>query len=357
MPRKHPRRTLAKGVIRDGACLELRVTVHGQLYTKKIPGDTQMPEAIRERKKLEATARSQQGARPARFTLEADAPRYLKLQTHLASYSSRKALVQHWVARLGDRPRHRITLEDVLAARVAWLDDDVSPKTINHRVGALAHLYRTLDGKRAPTPCDDVSPLPVPRTPIQRVSDATILAVDAALQRAERDTAKPGRRFQASKTRARFRVLVSTGRRPSEVMRAEATDVDLEARVWVVRDGKGGWSPGVYLNDDMLAAWRLFVEADAWGRFNISSFGDTLRRHGWPTNVRVYNARHTTWITAVERGADMADVQVGAGHRNLATTRQYTGVRNSRMQGLSERLEGRFGGFPVAPDSGPSDKP
>jgi len=39
--------------------------------------------------------------------------------------------------------------------------------------------------------------------------------------------------------------------------------VNLEARVWVPRDAKGGYSPGVYLNDDMLAAWTLFIEARA----------------------------------------------------------------------------------------------
>jgi integrase len=114
----------------------------------------------------------------------------------------------------------------------------------------------------------------------------------------------------------------------------------------VVRDGKGGWSPGIYLNDDMLAAWRLFAAANAWGYYNVSSFAVAIRNAGWPAHIRPYQARHTTWITAVERGADMADVQVGAGHKSLATTRIYTGVRASRMQGLSETLEGRFAGWP-----------
>ncbi len=44
---------------------------------------------------------------------------------------------------------------------------------------------------------------------------------------------------------------------------ARPEDVNLEARVWVPRDAKGGYSPGVYLNDDMLAAWTLFIEARA----------------------------------------------------------------------------------------------
>jgi integrase len=352
MPRAHPRKTLARGIYRDGASIEIRVTVGGNPYWDRLPGDTPLDEAKRLWRLLKAHALTLT-PRIEKHTLAADAEKYLKLQTHLASFKNRRAILQHWRDVLGHVPRHRITPQDVLAARVAWLEAGAAPKTINHRVATLRHVYITLDGRTANTPCDDIPPLHVPKTPIQRVSDAVILAVDAELQRREADPRIP---LRSAKTRARFRVLVSTGRRPSEVMRAEPSDVDLEQRVWVVRDGKGGWSPGVYLNDDMLAAWRLFIEAGAWGHYNTGSFADSIREAGWPADVRPYNARHTTWIMAVERGADMADVSVGAGHKSVATTRIYTGVRNSRMQGLSERLEGRFSGFPVVPHSGPGRK-
>lgn len=354
MPRKAKRRTLAKGVYFDGASLELRVTIGGTIITKRLPGDTPVAEAIAVRKRLVARAHTEH-PQPARHTLAADIPRYLRLQTHLVSYTSRKAILAHWADRLGDRPRHRITAHDVLAARVAWLAGGTAPKTINHRTAVLGHLYAVLDGTQASTPVDEVAPLHVPRTPIHRVTDDVILAVDAELQHKARE-ATGNRKFDGQKTLARYRVLVSTGRRPSEVMRAQPLDVNLEQRVWVVRDGKGGWSPGLYLNDDMLAAWTLFAAADAWGDFSVSSYAKVLRRAGWPAGVRPYNARHSTWIAAVERGADMADVQVGAGHKSISTTRIYTGVRHSRMQGLSERLEGRFDGFPVVPPRSSIDK-
>lgn len=355
MPRKFPRRTLAKGIYRDGDRIELRLVVAGQTFSEWLPADTGLDECRKRWKQLQGRAQGDRHA-PTKGTLNGDAARYLKLQTHLTSYRSKVAILRHWCDLFGSRPRHRITREDVLASRVSWLKAKVQPKTVNHRVAVLRHLYRTLGGSKSDTPCDDVPLLPVPKTPIRRVTNEQILAVDAQLQQLERRPGKEGRKFDGAKTRARFRVLVSTGRRPSEVMRAQPSDVDLQARVWVVRDGKGGWSPGLYLNDDMLAAWRLFAEANAWGYFNISSFGLTVKRAGWPADVRLYNARHSTWIEAVERGADMADVQEGAGHKNLATTRQYTGVRHSRMQSLSERLDGRFGGFPLVPPSIPSGK-
>ncbi len=294
------RTTLARGVYADGGILEIRATSNGHTLIERLPGDTTLPEATRLRAKLLAKAQTLY-KRPKAHTLAADVTRYLALQSHLASHGTLTWILGRWVSRLGPKGRHRVTTDDVRQARNAWLLEGIAPATINNMVGALRTVYRVLDGPRAETPCDGVRPLAVPRKPIHSVSDAAIMAIDAELQRREKRYG-----FEA-KTRARFRVLVSTGKRPTELMRAEAADVDLEQRVWLVRDGKGGWSPGVYLNDDMLAAWRLFIAADAWGKYNHGNFARVVRAAGWPASVRVYNARHSTWITAVERGADMAD--------------------------------------------------
>jgi integrase len=333
MARTKDRETIAPGVYRDHGCIEIRATSNGQTLIERLPGDTAPAEAIRLRAKLKAKAKTLH-KRPKAHTFAADVPRYLKLQAHLASADTLRFIMDRWIARVGPKGRHRITPDDIRHARNAWLAEGLAAATINNMVGALRTLYRVLDGPRAESPADGIKALPVPRKPIYSVSDAQVMAIDAELQRRERAYG-----FSA-KTRARFRVLVSTGKRPSELMRAEPRDVDLERRIWLVRDGKGGWSPGVFLNDDMMAAWRLFIAADAFGPFNHGSFARVLRAAGWPANVRVYNARHATWIAAVERGADMADVQQGAGHKNLRTTvRHYTGVRDSRMQRLSERLK------------------
>jgi integrase len=205
-------------------------------------------------------------------------------------------------------------------------------------VQSLRHLYRTLDGSKAETPCDDIDDLPVEKTPAVFITPDLVQRVYAELER--RDTTKG---VYPKKTRARFRVLATTGKRPSELMRAQPDDVDLERRVWITRDGKGGFSPGLYLNDDMLAAWRVFIAVDAWGAFNTNSMARTLRRAGWPAGVRPYNLRHTTWLTASEKGIDLSDIQQGAGHKNLATTRRhYVPVLDSRMQRMSEAIDHRF---------------
>lgn len=353
MPRKGKRRTIARGIYADSGGFEVRITVGGATYSARMPPDSTLDELKKRRAQLDAQGRTET-PRPQRGTLRTAVPIYLRLVAHLASVDDLEDHLNAWLKELGDVQRHRITARDVLEVRALWLAAGRAPKTINNRVGTLRNLYRRLDGKRAPTPCDEIDPLPVPKTPIQRVSDALILSVDQKLQEREQDHQHG---LRSSKTRARFRVFVSTGKRPCEIMRAQPSDVNLEARVWVPRDAKGGFCPGVYLNDDMRAAWTLFIAAEAWGPYDVSAFARTIRRAGWPADVRPYQARHSTWIGASERGIDLEDIAVGAGHTDSRLTRRmYVPVLNSRLQRLGEALEGRFQGWPMVPKSAPSRK-
>ncbi len=355
MPRKGKRRTITRGCYLDSGGYEVRIVVGGVAYSARMPLDSTLDELKTKRAELETQGRTET-PRAERHTLRADAKRYVNLIQHLESWKDRRAHLDAWIVRLGDVARHRITSADVRDARVAWrsLKKPLAPKTVNHRVDTLRQLYRLLDGKRARTPCDDLDPLPVAKTPIQRISNDMILTVDANLQAMEAKRTGPP---WNAKTRARFRVFVSTGKRPCEIMRALPGDVNLEARVWVPRDAKGGFCPGVYLNDDQIAAWRLFVEAGAWGQYNSGNFARTLRSAGWPKDIRPYQARHTTWITASELGIDLEDISVGAGHKDTRMTRKvYVPVLNSRLQKMSEALDGRFHGWPVVPMSTPDGK-
>lgn len=352
MGRTGRRRRIATGIYADKSGLSAVVTVNRHQKEHRFPPGTDL-QTIRDwrRDTVEALEKKHAGGR--RGTMGGDAKIYLAQVGHLTSLKARRVEVHAWLAFLGrETLRDDVTSEDVRRARVAWLKAKKKPKTINNRLQTLRHWYLTLDGPDADTPCDGISALPVEKTPPVFIDAELVTRVDAELQRRER-----ANDYHDRKTRARFRVLATTGKRPSEVMRAQPADVDLERRVWIVRDGKGGFSPGLYLNDDMLAAWRLFAEAEAWGDFNTNSMARSLRRAGWPKGVKPYNLRHTTWITASERGADLADVQVGAGHKNIATTRRhYVPVLNSRQQRLSELLDGRFQ-WATVPSNVPSAVP
>jgi site-specific recombinase XerD len=334
-----PRDRLARGIYRDRSGLAAVIQVGQVQVEKRFPLETPLRDLQRWRDSQREILRHQ-GDRPARGTFAADAARYLRQVHYLASWSERRAEVRAWVARFGRIHRSRLTSSAVRRAFGDWLKAGVAPKTINNRLQTLRHLYRTLDGRRALTPCDEVSPLPVPRAPRVVVPVALIRHVEAQLRVHE---AKGW--LRSAKTRGRFMVLATTGRRPSELKRAQPEDVDLDRRVWVVRDGKGGYTPGgLYLNDEMLLAWRVFLAADAFGPFCTSAYVRTLQAAGWPTTIRPYQLRHAVAIESLERGTELADVSAVLGHTRVDTTRRhYAPVLESRMQRASERLEGRIG--------------
>jgi integrase len=332
MPPKGSRRRLDTNIYADASGITVRV---GKLPERRFGLGTplillrQVREAMQ---KIHDKTKTTGAA-----TLQRDAVRYLQRKAHLVNQSSVKAELDAWCARYGAQGRHTLTRDDVLDARAAWLEQGLSPKTVNNRVHRLRALFRELDGPDCWCPTDGLTGLTVPRTPIQRVSPALILRVIDTMA-----TSMHARRLR--KTIARFMVYATTGRRPSEIARAERSDVDFDNRVWVPRDGKGGFTPGIYLNDDMLFAWTAFDRADAWGAFNSRVFPRTLRRYGWPAGVRPYNLRHSIGLALSESGFDLADIGPHLGHRRPETTRKhYIPVLGSRLQTMSEAIGDRIG--------------
>ena len=122
------------------------------------------------------------------------------------------------------------------------------------------------------------------------------------------------------------------------------TDVNLARRVWLVEAAKDDSPVGLWLNSDMLAAWKLFIEAKAWGTFDTTEFAKVLRQAGWPAGIRPYNARHAVGQDLSKQGEDLQDIADWLGQKDTETTRQhYVPVLNSRLRGLSERIYGRLG--------------
>jgi integrase len=345
MPRRGKRLRLAKGIYRDKTGIAATVAIGTgpakQQREKRYPHGTPLKDIKQWQLDTAAALREDVGV-AKRGTLKADATRYLRLVAHLKNPSGVRSEVNAWVVRLGTLHRAQITPAHVLEARVAWLAAGYAPKTVNGRVDRLRTLYRTLDATPArpkpPTPCDPIEPLLIIQGPSVAPDVATVIAVLAQLESGEQAGT-----LRTAKTRARFLVLATTGKRASEVMRTQPADVDLETRIWRVRNGKGGWGPGIYLNDDMRAAWRAFIEADAWGVYNTGSFARCVRHAGWPAGLRPYTLRHAVGQAMSAAGVDLADIQAHYGHRQISTTRRhYVPVLGSRLEVASRKIDGRL---------------
>lgn len=348
MPRRGSRKRLARGLSEDATGRSAIVTVGEHRVERRFPPHTPLSEM---RDWQDGQRRKWKGSgltAAPRGTLADAVDRWEPLEQHVASWKTRRAELRAWVKELGKMRLTAIRDEHVRRVIGKWTLAGIAPKTIKQRLWTLGHLYRVLHGPDTPTPVDHIDPPTIPRTVIVPTPIGIIMTVYRNLLKMEAAAKhRPGKGLSIlrdAKTRARFMVRASTGRRPAEIMRAEPDDVDLDARTWRVRDAKGGWSEGIYLNDDMIEAWRVFIEADAWGPFETSSMAIVLRNAGWPEGVRPYNLRHTVGIELSERGTDLADVSGWLGHTRVQTTRSaYVPILGSRMQRASERLEGRLG--------------
>lgn len=233
----------------------------------------------------------------------------------------------------------------------------VADRTIRHRCRMLADLYHALDGKRAPTPVDDARIPTVPKPHPIGVTADIMLRVAGRLAQA----AQPRRRVRAphdpeayairqaarcrdyQQTYARYVVLVTTGQRPVQVMRAKPEHVDLEGGTWLVMSAKLEPAHTILLTADMRQAWQAFIDADAWGDYDTTTHANRVHAAGWPHGIRPYNARHTLMIDALKAGIDLGDVQALAGHTSPVTTRRFYGpVIVDRQRAVTQKLEGRM---------------
>lgn len=328
---------LAAGVYADRYGIRVTWAERGRQREKRFPADT--PLDTLKRWRARQVGQAAEYASTARSALARDVVRYLKTIRGRPSFKSERAHLRAWVHRFPKLSRWTLTRDHVRGAIGEWQAKGYSPAELRHRLKALRRLYVALDGSKAPTPCDDIA---MPRTPKPRpvaVPDDLIRTMAVRLRARE----IADKRF-SPKTRARYLVLATTGQRPAQVMRAQPGDVSLEQRVWVVRPAKGDSGTIVALNDDMTAAWQVFIQADAWGTFDSRSFVKTLQRNGWPKGIRPYTLRHSVGMALSAAQIDLGDIQAHMGHSDPRTTRMfYVPGLLSRQQAASAAIEGRVG--------------
>jgi integrase len=329
---------ITTGIHRDKYGYRVCWPDRGRQREKRFPPDAPL-DKLKQFRERQLTA-SKPAIDAAAKGLARDIVRYLRERRHLVSFVTERAQLRAWLHLYPSLSRWALTRDHIRSAVAKWQGQGYSAQEIKHRVHALRRLYHTLDGD-GPTPCDGVRLPPIPKPRPVPVPDDLVRQVAVNLQIAEMDGIG---KLRDAKTRARYLVLATTGQRPAQVKRAQPSDVDLERRVWVVRPAKGDAGTIVVLNDDMLAAWRLFRAAEAWGSFSTRSFVRTLRHNGWPNGIRPYNLRHAVGFALSGAGVDLGDIQAHMGHTDPRTTRTfYVPALLARQAAASAAIEGRLG--------------
>lgn len=357
MGRHGARRRLAKNIyVDEEGYASVVVQVRGVQTELRFDPGFELATLEQQRDQLRADLHDQ--APPsARGTLAHDAVRYLKQISGRPGFKAERSHLRAWLDLFGSRQRQRITAGDVRTALAAWRTHGThvggrgsrarrsttapaSEKTLKERYRVLKHLYKTLDGPKAKTPCDDVErPKPGASTPVGVDIRIVQQVADGLAQRAHGTSAKSA----ARQDYARYVMLTTTAQRPAQLIRAIAEDFHVREQFWIVRGAKGGPTHAIHLNQEMRAAVRRFLAAGALGPYNDKQLLALARAHGWPARIPLYNARHSVAIDAIEAGADLGDVQALLGHASIDTTRRfYAGIMRLRQKHVGKRLQGRM---------------
>lgn len=304
---------------------------HARQSTKRFKAgtDPNVIKAWRERRASELRAKLPKAA--PRGTFAADVATYLEQVAAMPTFAERQRHLEIWVSALPNFPRAAITASTIRAVLQRWRADGLGAATCNKRRTALMHVWTTLDGKGASNPVRDVKKFPV-SDPLPRGRDPHV--IDAALLKSPR-----------CKSRACARVMLWTGMRPEELLRAQSDDVDLTAGTVIVRTAKGGRARVVPLTKQGISAWREFAAAGCWDEPDNTTLtvktrrprrhqqkrlpdaaplGRWLKAHTGMPDLRVYDLRHS-YGTALARRQTRLDVIGGLmGHSTLELTKRYT---------------------------------
>jgi len=343
------RQRLATGIYEDAYGISVIYSVHGTPVETRFDPGTPL-ERLKKWRRQQLGESTELAPRDPRGSLARAVVVFLKRRKGLANYKTEKSYLRAWIRAFSNPLRWTITPAQIEETIATWRELGYSEQTLRHRWRLLRQLFRTLDGARAASPFDDLQSPKQPRARPVAVHDADIAAVATQLRKQE-----ILKRLRTGKTRARFLVLATHEQRPAELKRAEPVDVDLRRQLWFVRGAKGGYHVVVPLNTEQCAAWRLFIAAQAWGRYDTRSFTKTIQRNGWPKGIRVYNLRHSTGFALSARGVDLGDIQALYGHTSPETTRIYTPGQLARLQRAQGLLEGRFGAAAFLPRPTPTN--
>ena len=344
------RRRIAEGIHEDQYGRDVRVKVNGVQRTKRFSFETDLAvmKAWQTRTRADLQEQALKGTTevvaPSTGTVAEAAVRFVKQIGGRASAKADASHMQAWVNLYGTWPLAKIDEQLVneayaqWEAKGSWGKRPASKQTLRHRARVLMELWRMEFGKDAQCPVKDARRIPKPKPQPVYVPDEKLREVNQNfLNLPQTPTVKIDYAY--------FRLLVTTGQRPCQIDRALPHHVILtgDKPRWYVVEAKGESSHTVFLNDEMIAAWRLFIEADAWGKGNEGRRTDLMRKCGWPKDVRPYNLRHSFAFSMMDRGGDISDVQAALGHHDPTTTlRSYYKHQEKRQRRMSELMNGRL---------------
>jgi integrase len=294
--------TLPKGIRRIPQGYQAFVKVRGRFLSKSFPPQTNLTVMKRWREEQRVRARLGAALLTAGATLRVDVAEYLEQVQTMPDLRNRRDDLARWVAVFGpDRIRKSITAGEIRKQLETWRAEGYAGNTLNHRRGALMHLWTVLDGKTAPNPARET-----PRYP-----DESLEAPPRALSAAACDLILAS--MAPSQTRARLELLRWAGWPPATIARLQPEDIrwDDAVRLRPRRKGKGAKGVWLPLLPQAWDALREFKRLGCWGTFSTSSARTRFRkaaRRARRTLARAYAERTIDRAAARQLRAELLNV-------------------------------------------------
>lgn len=159
---------------------------------------------------------------------------------------------------------------------------------------------------------------------------------------------------QNSQLRYIVGLLLMTGARVSELLKAEWRHVDLDNRRWLIPTSKTGKHRYVPLSEAAVALINALPRFNDCGYLlpnpvtkkpfvSIKHSWQTARKEAGVPDVRIHDLRHSAASFMVNAGVDLYTVGKVLGHANIASTGRYSHVANDTLLKAVEAGSAKLG--------------
>ncbi len=159
------------------------------------------------------------------------------------------------------------------------------------------------------------------------------------------------------KHHAIFMIAYSAGLRVSEIVHLTIKDIDSQANVICVKQGKGKKDRYVPLSPILLAELRqywkrykpshwLFPGCDSRKPMTRDGAGDAFKKAKIKAhitkNVSIHSLRHSCATHMLENGTDIMNIKQLLGHSSISSTLRYTRISKQRVSNIPSPLDSLY---------------
>ena len=246
---------------------------------------------------------------------------------------------RHLRPRFGDKRLDQISPFAIDGWAMGLKKSGLAPATVRHQTILLNRLFVMADQWNLYT-----GPNPVKKARSIKVNNQRTEYLNADQLARLTDVLE---HWPCRTTACLIKFLMATGVRLGETFRLTWKDVDLQQKLMVLRDPKGGRDVVLPLSAKALAVLEEVPRIDA-SQFVFPGVGGQQRRHffrpwskireaaGLPSDFRLHGLRHHFASALVSNGVSIFTVSKLLTHRNVATTMRYAHLSDEAMRDALE---------------------